>query len=207
MIRWITEKFIGSGLMLFTGIALAADAANGDAAQFDAKKLAQVMRVDQIMVLGFLGTIFPRQTDHKLPEYQDFAKCMFSVNLSEIIDIYAVALRKKISDRDIRIALQFYKSPVGKKLDTNSWNETLQGFVLPTGEDADISNSEKIIIERFATSRVGKALWSDRVYETQAVFKNANNVMLKVMRPCLEPLVEIQKRKEAKADEAAQKQE
>ena len=157
--------------------------------QSDAERLARAMRLDRLAAMSLLATVFPQPANQKLPEYQNFAKCLLNSDLSEIINIYAAVLRETIPAREIRAGLEFYTSQAGEKFDAHGWHEAFQGLGLPSGENINIVKEEEIVIEKFKKSQVGKTLWGDRIYETPVVFKKTNETLLRVVRPCMAPLV------------------
>ena len=186
---------LGLALLLTLGVAQAAD--EKTASQAQVQQLAQAMRLGQLLGMGLLQAIFPKPSDQTLPEYKGLAQCLLALNLSEIMDNYANAMLEKMTDEEIRAGLGFYTSPVGKRFDEHMWHKGFQYLGLSNTVVPDMSASDKALVEQFAKSKAGTALWVGRTYDTPAVFNENYEILLTISRPCMEPLRKRQHRSEA----------
>ncbi len=195
------KSVMGLGLALLLALGVARAGGENKANQVQAQQLVQAMRLGQLLGMGLLQAIFPKPSDQTLPEYKGLAQCLLALSLSEIMENYANAMLEKLTDEEILAGLGFYVSPVGQRFDEHIWYKGLQALGLSNALVPDMSVSDKALVEQFAKSKAGAALWVGRTYDTPALFNKNYKILLTISRPCMEPLRKRRHRGEASSGE------
>ncbi len=203
--RWVNGKksVMGLGLALLLALSVAQAADVNKAGQAAAQQLAQAMRLGQTLGMSLLQAVFPQPGDKALAEYKDLGQCLLALKLPEIIDNYAKALREKMTDEEIGVALAFFASPTGKRFDEHVWHTGLQAWGLLDTVAPELSASDRALVEQFAKSKAGTVLWVGRPYNAPAVFKENHAILLNLAWPCVERIRRQAHRKQERDDNSA----
>ena len=146
---------------------LASSGVMAEASYAETIRLVRSMREDEMIMVG-LQAKFAQEI--KAGNGAEHASCVARLNYPMLTDLIASGISPQLSDAEVAEAIEFYRSPVGRKFLARGYQELAQN--LPPDPN-HLSVEEKLALGKFAKRPVGRKLLQERITLSQPVMSKA----------------------------------
>ena len=149
------------------------------------EQLIQAGGLDKISVLSVVQARYPSE-ESRDQDYEKFYKCAISYDGKIFTKIYVDALAKKISDENIGKAIDFYSSPLGKKIVRRQVAATYLMLGIPTNQKVEeLSEKESSDAEIFLNTEVGRLIAMSSILQLPSVLDLFIEAQADIGKSCL----------------------
>ncbi|WP_331153240.1 DUF2059 domain-containing protein [Steroidobacter sp.] len=146
---------------------LASSGAVAEASYSETIRLVRSMREDEMIMAGLQAKFAQEIKAGNGPQH---ASCVAQLKYPMLTGLIASGISPRLSDAEVAEAIQFYRSPVGRKFLERGYQELAQN--LPPDPD-HLSTEEKVALGKFGKRPVGRKLLQDRITLSEPIMQKA----------------------------------